>query len=184
MTAPQEADLVFGVGASSSEPAAALTETMAVMGERLHGANVHFTMESDGGRIFVSVRKGTEPFAEKLLSAPGIVSLRIYPRGQGYSQGSRRPIAHASLGKDEIGQPEITLRIADPTSFYRFTSRHVNQRIGIYLDGNEIVAPEITAPLSDYVQITGNASGVMSSMFVSIVNSGPLPVPVKFLGRQ
>ena len=97
--------------------------------------------------------------AERLLTAPGVISLQVYPRGEGYSLGSHRPIVHASLGRDEVWQPAITLQFADPASFHRFTSRHINQRLGIYLDGNEIASPEITAPLSDSVQITGERNG-------------------------
>ena len=182
--APQEAKLIFSISASSSESRAILYQTKAIMAERLHGANVYFTMDADGGRVFISVRREAESLAQKLLTAPGIISLRIYPRGDAYSPKSGRPIVHATLGEDEAGQPSITLRFSDPASFQRFTTRHIDQRLGIYLDGNEVAAPEITAPLSDSVQLTGNVRGLMSSMFVSIVNSGPLPVPVKFLGRQ
>lgn len=176
-----QAKLVISVGSTGGEPLAAVSETKRVMATRLREVGLFFAIRADGGRIFVTVHKEAEPFVERLLTAPGVITLRIYTGGEGYSLTSRRPIAHASLGKDEMGQPEIALRISDPTAFHRFTSRHINQRLGIYLDGNEIAAPEITAPLSDSVQITGNASAVMSSMFVSIVNSGPLPVPVKVL---
>lgn len=155
--------------------------TIAVMEQRLRSAQVVGRVRTDRSQIAVVVGNTAEVAVVKLLASEGIVTLRIYPNGDRYAPENQRPILHAKLGYDEGGQPAITLNIADPDSFRQFTSRHINQRLGIFLDRELVEAPDIDTPISDSAQITGNAKGMMSRVFVAIVNSGPLPVPLKLL---
>lgn len=176
---PKVVTLTFAAAGSDTFSASALSETVAIMEQRLRDARVEGRVRADRGRVVAVVSQEATAVAEKLLAPRGIVTLRIYPNGASYSPRSGRPIMSAKTGYDEVGEPAITLSFADPESFHRFTSHHVNQRLGIFLDGALVASPLITAPVSDSAQISGNVKGAMSVVFASIVNSGPLPVPVR-----
>jgi hypothetical protein len=182
LTPAPETALIFRVSTVNAPSSTVLAETKAVLAARLRNAGIGGTVNVDGNHIVARVRTSEVASAKRILSARGVFVLRIYPKGETYAPKVLQPITHARVTSDVVGQPAITLDIVNPSLFHEFSRHHLNQRLGIYMDDKLIIAPDIVAPLSRSVMISGNLGNAMWAPFVSIVNSGPLPVPLQFVG--
>jgi len=69
--------------------------------------------------------------------------------------------------------------------FEDLTAANVGKRIGIYLDGRPISAPNVREKITGgNAQITGNFTTEEAQQLVRRLNSGALPVPIKLISQQ
>lgn len=69
--------------------------------------------------------------------------------------------------------------------FKDITTRNVNKRVAIYLDGSPISVPNVNEPiLSGKAIITGNFTAEEAKQLVQRLNSGALPVPIQLISQQ
>ena len=69
--------------------------------------------------------------------------------------------------------------------FEEITSRNINKRVAIYLDGVPISAPVVKEAISGgKAQITGSFTAEEAKEMVRRLNAGALPVPIKIISEQ
>ncbi len=180
--------LVFNVVESGDLKRSKATDSqiVVVMGKRLAAARIRaYAFASRDAAIHVTIYDTSEvSYAAKVLSANGNVVLRIQPSGPAYNAPSGRPFSGAQFvffpGGNRIG-----LASSDPRSLAQFTSRYVNRRLGIYLDGKLISNSVLTSPMSESTLLWGpNFSDQQLLLIVAVIQSGPLPAHVKLVASS
>lgn len=84
-------------------------------------------------------------------------------------------------------EPQVGLEFNDEGAklFEEITSRNVNKRIAIYLDGSPISVPTVSEPISGgKAQISGNFKYDEAKQLVQRLNAGALPVPISLVNQQ
>jgi preprotein translocase subunit SecD len=78
--------------------------------------------------------------------------------------------------------PAVFITLADGAGFHKFTSAHLNQSMGIYLDGKLLYAPRIVQPLDSEIYIVGGDLSAQRACWIAgVLAGGPLPAPVRLL---
>ncbi|MBI2355793.1 MAG: protein translocase subunit SecD [Candidatus Doudnabacteria bacterium] len=99
-----------------------------------------------------------------------------------------KELERASLEFDQrTGAPTIALQFdAEGTKkFSDITTRNINKRVGIFLDGQLLSAPVVNEPINNgRAIITGQFSVQQAKELVTRLNSGALPVPIKLIEQQ
>jgi len=99
-----------------------------------------------------------------------------------------RMLKGAEVGFNQnTGQPEILFTLdKDGTKLFgEITSRNVNRRVAIYLDGIPISAPTVNEEITTgEARITGDFSIDNAKELVRNLNAGALPVPIKIISQQ
>jgi len=100
-------------------------------------------------------------------------------------------IASASAAADQDGRPaiEFTLKPEGTRMFAEYTSQNVGSYFAITIDDVVITAPIIQNGIADgEVQITGGGAGgfdaTEAAAIVAILDSGPLPFPIREMASQ
>jgi preprotein translocase subunit SecD len=186
--------LTFKISPSEVTPAT-VAKTVFVMKGRLRVSRIKGTLVSTrSGYLEVTLDTGLPvAYSSRLLSQMGYVTFRIVPKGNLYRSASARPIRSAHVESPEYAAehsgvisstPTLFFKISDPSSFARFTAAHLNQSLGIYLDGRLIAAPELKSPISDSGVISGNFSARELDFIAAVMDAGPLPAHVKFISSS
>lgn len=101
---------------------------------------------------------------------------------------SGKQFKRASLEFDQrTGVPQIALQFdAEGTKlFAEITTRNVNRRIAIFLDGQILSAPTVNTPITDgQAVITGQFTVSEAKDLVIRLNAGALPVPIHLVQQQ
>jgi len=99
-----------------------------------------------------------------------------------------RYLKKAELNFDpNTNEPTISLTYNNEGAkiFEEITSRNVNKKLAIYIDGVQISAPVIQEVISGgKARITGNFTVESAKELVRNLNSGALPVPIKLISQQ
>lgn len=94
----------------------------------------------------------------------------------------------AEFGLDQTTyQPLVLLRFNDDGAkiFEELTSKNVDKRLAIYIDGISISAPAVREKISGgKAQITGNFTDKEARELVRNLNAGALPVPINLISQQ
>jgi preprotein translocase subunit SecD len=83
--------------------------------------------------------------------------------------------------------PQITLQFNDEGAqkFAELTTRNINKRIAIFLDGQILSAPTVNQAITDgKAVINGQFTLQEAKDLVTRLNSGALPVPIKLIEQQ
>ncbi|MFA6096983.1 MAG: protein translocase subunit SecD [Candidatus Paceibacterota bacterium] len=84
-------------------------------------------------------------------------------------------------------EPEVQLVFNDEGKklFGEITTRNVNRKVAIYLDGMPISIPRVNEPITDgKAVISGNFTVDESKTLAQRLNAGALPVPIKLISQQ
>jgi protein-export membrane protein SecD len=87
----------------------------------------------------------------------------------------------------QTGAPQITLQFNDDGAkkFAELTTRNINKRIAIFLDGQVLSAPTVNSAITDgKAVINGQFTLQEAKDLVTRLNSGALPVPIKLIEQQ
>jgi protein-export membrane protein SecD len=87
----------------------------------------------------------------------------------------------------QSGVPQITLQFNDEGAqkFAELTTRNINKRIAIFLDGQILSAPTVNQAITDgKAVINGQFTLQEAKDLVTRLNSGALPVPIKLIEQQ
>lgn len=99
-----------------------------------------------------------------------------------------KELERATLEFDpRTGAPNIVLQFdAEGTKkFSDITTKNINKRVGIFLDGQLLSAPVVNEPITNgRAVITGQFSVQQAKELVTRLNSGALPVPIKLIQQQ
>lgn len=94
----------------------------------------------------------------------------------------------ATLEFDQrTGAPQISLQFdAEGTKkFADITSRNINKRVAIFLDGQILSAPTVQSAITDGAAvITGQFTVSEAKELITRLNSGALPVPIQLIEQQ
>jgi len=82
------------------------------------------------------------------------------------------------------GAPVVDFQTKDPARFYKLTSTHLGQPLGIFLDHRYVSAPTLQGPISDSGQITGQFTQEQTITLANELNAGALPVGVKVIEKE
>jgi len=97
-------------------------------------------------------------------------------------------LQNAQVSFDQnMGKPEIDLQFNEEGAklFEELTSKNVNKRIAIYLDGQPISAPTVQEAISGgKARITGTFTLEEAKTLVKRLNAGALPVPIKLINQE
>lgn len=90
-------------------------------------------------------------------------------------------IADAAADKDRYGRPVVSFQLTDQGSrkFESITRQYMGQKIGIYLDEEQLTNPTVQAVIKDRGQITGYQTMEAAQSHAILIKEGALPVPVK-----
>ncbi|HLI97712.1 MAG TPA: hypothetical protein VKT72_16705 [Candidatus Baltobacteraceae bacterium] len=174
---PQPVTLIFYVGGQGDT--ATVARLSAVMKARLRAAGVSAAVALlPKNRVQVSLQRG-DPQVAALLEAPGRIAFRIEPRGPVY--GGNTTIKAAKAGQ-YMGLSALYITLADGAALQRFTSAHLNQDMGIYVDGKLLYSPQIDSPIANKIIIVGtNLSAQKARWIAGVLAGGPLPAPVRLV---
>lgn len=84
-------------------------------------------------------------------------------------------------------EPEVQLSFNDEGKqlFGEITTRNVNKKVAIYLDGLPISIPRVNEPITDgKAVISGNFTVDEAKTLAQRLNAGALPVPIKLISQQ
>ncbi|NMA68364.1 MAG: protein translocase subunit SecD, partial [Desulfitobacterium sp.] len=100
------------------------------------------------------------------------------PQGNVVIEGSELKDARAAQGTRSPGYVvHLTFSDEGAKKFGELTSRHVGQRIGIYLDDEILQNPSVSVPIMDgKAEITGYATLEEAADIAALLRSGALPV--------
>jgi protein-export membrane protein SecD len=97
-------------------------------------------------------------------------------------------LQNAQVSFDQnTNKPEIDLQFNDEGAklFEELTSKNVNKRVAIYLDGQPISAPTVQEAISGgKARITGTFTLEEAKTLVQRLNAGALPVPIKLVNQE
>ncbi|HEY1975774.1 MAG TPA: hypothetical protein VGG89_04495 [Candidatus Baltobacteraceae bacterium] len=162
-----------------------MSKVVAITKQRLNLAKIRALVKSgSNGYIQVTIRSTSPtPYVSKMLTSPGNVSFRIYPRGARYE--SRRPISSAHVDKDPADRTVLVFTLADPKAFSAFTSEHLNQVLGTYIDGRLIETATLESPIDDSGELFSKALDPGELQFLAaIMGSEPLPARLRFVSSS
>ena len=178
---------------------AIIAKTAFVMKARLRASHIRATVSPTRNGYFRVTLDATVPtvYSARLLTQRGYITFRTVPKGDLYHSPSKRPIRSATLESPQYAAmhsgiissaPVLHFTLSDPPSFARFTSAHINQDLGIYLDDHLISAPRLVEPISDEGSISGGQNDAPNAMELGLIgavmNAGPLPAHVRFVSSS
>ena len=98
-----------------------------------------------------------------------------------------KKLKRAVVQFDEYQNPVIGLQFTDEGAklFAELTEKNVGKVIGIYLDDQVLMLPQVNEPIyGGQAQITGQYTAEGAKIVVSQLNAGALPVPVKIVQQK
>ncbi len=124
-----------------------------------------------------SVPKAQRDAAEKYLAVTA------------YAQGgpvvySGKDLKSAQASFSQSGQPDVLFQTKDAARFYKLTSTHLGQPLGIFLDHRYVSAPTLNGAISDSGEITGSFTQEETITLANELNAGALPVGVKVIEKE
>ncbi|MFP4977160.1 protein translocase subunit SecD [Paenibacillus sp. CN-4] len=83
----------------------------------------------------------------------------------------------AQLGRDNLNQPEISIKVKDKEKFAEITQRLLGKELAIYLDETPLSTPVVRAVLTDgSASISGNYTLEEARELTDTINLGALPL--------
>ncbi len=154
-----------------------VTETQAVLLERVHAIGLHGKVDLVEGDLQVGIAcdrcdLGT---VKTVLLRPG--KIEIGEEGFEHPTLTNEHLASAEITDDLEGMPAVTLVFTDKgaKAFAELTTRIVDEKLAIVVDGTVVSAPVVMEPIvGGKAQIMGTESDVRSLAWV--LDSGALPV--------
>lgn len=125
-----------------------------------------------------------EAEVRKKMKEPAVLTFRSAAEGDAagtYSKielvGSDFVEGAAEVGRDNLSQPVISIKIKDKDKFAEITKRLLGQNLAIYLDENKLSDPTVQAVLTDgSASISGNYTITGARELADTINLGALPL--------
>ncbi len=97
-----------------------------------------------------------------------------------------KDLRHADPSTDQNAQPDVRFQLTSEGGqrFYKFTSEHVKDSLGVVLDGKVREVATIDEPIRDQVEIHGHMDAQSAKDLAMILNSGALPASIKYLEER
>jgi protein-export membrane protein SecD/preprotein translocase SecF subunit len=91
---------------------------------------------------------------------------------------------NAFVGTDQIGQPEVDFEFTSEGGkiFGAVTKRNIGRQVAIYLDNQQISAPQVNSEIDDKGVIQGG--NLDAAQLVAQLNAGALPLPFQVVSEQ
>ncbi|MFW6006470.1 MAG: protein translocase subunit SecD [Halanaerobiales bacterium] len=95
-------------------------------------------------------------------------------------------VKDASAGHDDYGRPIVKFSLTSEGSqeFEEITREYMGQRIGIYLDDEELTNPQVNQVIKGDGSITGYETIEEAEEHAILIREGSLPVPVNVVERS
>ena len=119
-----------------------------------------------------------------------IAAAEKYLAETAYAQGgpvvySGKDLKAAQAGFDQRGgKPLVLFQTKDSAKFYKLTSTHLGQPLGMFLDHRYITAPILNCAISDSGEITGTFTQEDTITLANELNAGALPVGIKVIEKE
>lgn len=100
---------------------------------------------------------------------------------------SGKHLKNANLQWDRVGVPQVGLQFNEEGSelFEEITARNIDNKVGIFLDGLVISAPNVNEKISGGEAVINGGFGLdEAKKLVQRLNQGALPVPVELIGQK
>lgn len=125
-----------------------------------------------------------EAEVRKKMKEPAVLTFRSAAEGDAegtYSKielvGSDFVEGAAEVGRDNLNQPIISIKIKDKDKFAEITKRLLGKNLAIYLDENKLSDPTVQAVLTDgSASISGNYTIKEARELADTINLGALPL--------
>lgn len=125
-----------------------------------------------------------EAEVRKKMKEPAVLTFRSTGEGDAagaYSKielvGSDFVEGAAEVGRDNLNQPIISIKIKDKDKFAEITKRLLGKNLAIYLDENKLSDPTVQAVLTDgSASISGNYTIKEARELADTINLGALPL--------
>jgi len=125
-----------------------------------------------------------EAEVRKKMKEPAVLTFRSAAEGDAegtYSKielvGSDFVEGAAEVGRDNLNQPIISIKIKDKDKFAEITKRLLGKNLAIYLDENKLSDPTVQAVLTDgSASISGNYTIKEARELADPINLGALPL--------
>jgi preprotein translocase subunit SecD len=97
-----------------------------------------------------------------------------------------KDLRHADPSTDQNAQPDVRFQLTSEGGqrFFKFTSEHVKDSLGVVLDGKVREVATIDEPIRDQVEIHGHMDPQSAHDLAMILNSGALPASIKYLEER
>ncbi|ASA23704.1 protein translocase subunit SecD [Paenibacillus donghaensis] len=120
----------------------------------------------------------------KKMKEPAVLTFRSAAEGDAaetYSKielvGSDFVENGAEIGRDNLGRPEISIKMKDKDKFAEITKRLLGKELAIYLDENQLSAPQVNSEITaGSASITGNYTVESARELADTINLGALPL--------
>ncbi|MFC3745353.1 protein translocase subunit SecD [Paenibacillus sp. GCM10012306] len=125
-----------------------------------------------------------EAEVRKKMKEPAVLTFRSAAEGDPagtYSKielvGSDFVEGAAEVGRDQLNQPVISIKVKDKAKFAEITKRLLGKNLAIYLDENLLSDPQVRAELTDgSASISGNYTLQGARELADTINLGALPL--------
>ncbi|MCC2685788.1 MAG: subunit SecD of preprotein translocase [Paenibacillaceae bacterium] len=156
-----------------------LRETARSVAQRANSHGVSEPEVNPEGKDRIRVRIAgvvNENEVREILKKPAELTFRG-PDGTKEMLGSDFVENGASIAYDQVGRPEIIVKVKDPAKLKTVTEKLIGKPLAIYLDENEISAPVVQSVIADgTASITGNYSYEEAKNLRDTINLGALPL--------
>jgi preprotein translocase subunit SecD len=95
-------------------------------------------------------------------------------------------LRQARVGRDQNGGANVQFNLTRDGGirFSQFTSSHINDKLGVILDGKVMEVANIKSEIGDSGEITGRFTDQQAGDLALILNSGALPASIKYLEER
>jgi SecD/SecF fusion protein len=156
-----------------------LQETAKSLAQRADSTGVSEPEVTPEGKDRIRVRIAgvvNENEVREILKKPAELTFRG-PDGTKEMLGSDFVENGASIAYDQVGRPEIIVKVKDAAKLKAVTEKLIGKPLAIYLDENEISAPVVQSVIADgTASITGNYTYDEAKNLRDTVNLGALPL--------
>lgn len=126
-------------------------------------------------RVRIASQDADQAKLRELIGKPAVLTFRDQ-QGNILMDGSDLAPGGAAVGYDELQQPLVTVKFADPKLLEEVTRDNLHKPMGIYLDETLQTNPTIQSVITGgSAQITGDYTQESAQELADLLNSGAMP---------
>ena len=132
-------------------------------------------------RIIVELPAVDSP--NEAINTIGRTAMLTFQNSAGEVLMTGEAVKNARADHDQYGRPVISFTLTDEgsTQFANITRQYMGEKIGIYLDNEQLTNPTVQAVIEERGQITGYDSIQAAEEDAILIREGALPVPVEVI---
>src|SRR6056297_3791380 len=132
-------------------------------------------------RIIVELPAVDSP--NEAINTIGRTAMLTFQNSAGEVLMTGEAVQDARADHDQYGRPVIAFTLTDEGSneFANITRQYIGEKIGIYLDDEQLTNPTVQAVIEERGQITGYETIQAAEQDAILIREGALPVPVNVI---